>query len=74
VLRDAVQEVQRREGTLVEAFKAAHEGLAPTYGGWPIFEHCLPFDVQRMWDELLGARPRIWTPERDRALWDQLQP
>ncbi len=74
VLRDAVQEVQRRDGTLVEAFEAAHEALAPTYGGWPIFEHCLPFDVQRMWDELLGARPRIWTPERDRALWDQLQP
>ena len=26
---------------------------------WPIFEHCLPFDVSRLWDELAGVeRPR----------------
>jgi glyoxylase-like metal-dependent hydrolase (beta-lactamase superfamily II) len=73
VLRDTVAEVQRRDGSLKEAFEAAHAALEPTFGGWPIFEHCLPFDVQRMWDELLGARPRIWTAERDRAVWDQLQ-
>jgi len=73
VLRDSVAAVMAREGTLKEAFDSAHAALAPTYGGWPIFEHCLPFDVQRMWDELEGARPRIWTAERDRAVWAQLQ-
>ena len=73
VLRDAVESVLQRAGTLKEAFDAAHAALAPQYGGWPIFEHTLPFDVSRMWDELIGANPRIWTAERDRALWDELQ-
>lgn len=73
VLKDAVHAVQRREGTLKEAFESAHTALAPQYGGWPIFEHTLPFDVQRMWDELIGNSPRIWTADRDRQLWDELQ-
>lgn len=73
-LQDTVGAVHSRHGSLREAFEAAHEALAPRYGGWPIFEHCLPFDVQRMWDEYDGIeRPRIWTVERDRAVWDQLQ-
>ncbi|MER7501795.1 MBL fold metallo-hydrolase [Nonomuraea pusilla] len=60
--------------TLKEAFANAHRALAPRYGSWPIFEHCLPFNVSRLWDELHGIeRPRIWTAERDRAVWDELQ-
>ncbi|NND02523.1 MAG: MBL fold metallo-hydrolase [Acidimicrobiia bacterium] len=73
VLKDSVESVQQRGGTLKDAFTAAHAALAPKYGGWPIFEHTLPFDVSRIWDELAGANPRIWTAERDRALWDELQ-
>ncbi len=61
-------------GTLKEAFAAAHGALAPRYGRWPIFEHCMPFNVSRLWDELSGIeRPVIWTAERDRQVWDQLQ-
>ncbi|MEV0229546.1 MBL fold metallo-hydrolase [Nonomuraea sp. NPDC050786] len=61
-------------GTLKEAFERTHAALEPRYGSWPIFEHCLPFNVSRLWDELHGVeRPRIWTAERDRAVWDQLQ-
>ncbi len=68
------QEVYRRGGTLKEAFEATHELLAPKFGMWPIFEHCLPFDVQRLWDEMDGIDwPRIWTAERDQQVWDQLQ-
>jgi glyoxylase-like metal-dependent hydrolase (beta-lactamase superfamily II) len=67
-------EVYRRGGTLKEAFEAAHALLAPKYGKWPIFEHCLPFDVQRLWDEMDGIDwPRIWTAERDQEVWDKLQ-
>lgn len=73
VLRDAVAEVLRRDGTVKEAFDAAHATLAPRYGAWPIFEHTMPFNVQRIWDELTGLHPRIWTAERDRAVWDLLQ-
>jgi glyoxylase-like metal-dependent hydrolase (beta-lactamase superfamily II) len=61
-------------GTLKDAFTAAHAALAPRYGRWPIFEHCMPFNVWRLWDELSGIeRPVIWTAERDRQVWDQLQ-
>ncbi|MGV1007075.1 MAG: MBL fold metallo-hydrolase [Dermatophilaceae bacterium] len=66
--------VHQRGGTLKEAFEATHAALAPKYGRWPIFEHCAPFDVQRLWDELDGIDwPVIWTEERDRAVWAQLQ-
>lgn len=66
--------VHERGGSLKEAFEATHAALEPKYGMWPIFEHCLPFDVQRLWDELEGIDwPRTWTAERDREVWDQLQ-
>ncbi len=73
-LLEEVGAVKEAGGSLKEAFRRAHEALAPDYGAWPIFEHCLPFDVSRCWDELEGVeRPRIWTPERDRQVWAQLQ-
>lgn len=73
-LRAEIGGVHGRGGTLREAFQAAHAALAPAYGGWPIFEHCLPFDVQRCWDELDGIDwPRVWTAERDRETWAELQ-
>jgi glyoxylase-like metal-dependent hydrolase (beta-lactamase superfamily II) len=74
VMLREVGAVRERGGTLREAFEATHTALAPRFGGWPIFEHCLPFDVSRLWDELSGIeRPRIWTAERDRDVWAQLQ-
>lgn len=76
-LRGMIEHVgtaHRRGGTLKEAFEATRAALAPKFGHWPIFEHCLPFDVQRLWDEFDGIDwPRIWTMERDREVWDQLQ-
>ncbi|MGV9366521.1 MBL fold metallo-hydrolase [Amycolatopsis sp. NPDC003731] len=61
-------------GTLKEAFERTHAALNDRYGHWPIFEHCLPFDVSRLWDELSGIeRPVVWTAERDREVWDRLQ-
>jgi glyoxylase-like metal-dependent hydrolase (beta-lactamase superfamily II) len=66
--------VRERGGTLKEAFEVTHAKLEPRFGGWPIFEHCLPFDVSRLWDELSGIeRPRVWTAERDREVWAELQ-
>ncbi|HKN51239.1 MAG TPA: MBL fold metallo-hydrolase [Amycolatopsis sp.] len=74
VMLREVGAVHERGGTLKEAFGNAHAALVERYGSWPIFEHCLPFDVSRLWDELSGVeRPVIWTAERDRAVWDQLQ-
>lgn len=69
-----VGHVHAARGDLRAAFEATHAALAPEFGAWPIFEHCLPFDVQRLWDELDGIEhPRIWTAERDREVWAKLQ-
>ena len=76
-LKDMIEHVgnaHRNGGTLKDAFEATHAALEPKFGRWPIFEHCLPFDVQRLWDEFDGIDwPRIWTMERDRQVWAQLQ-
>ena len=48
--------------------------LAPKYGDWVIFEHCIPFNLSRAFDEAGGTRdPRIWTAERDMEMWRALQ-
>ena len=74
VMIDKVGAVHKSGGSLKEAFLATHEALAPKFGMWPIFEHCLPFNVQRLWDEFDSIDwPRIWTMERDREVWEQLQ-
>lgn len=74
VMIDRVRSVHQRGGNLKQAFEATHQALAPKFGHWPIFEHCLPFNVQRLWDELDGIDwPRIWTMQRDRDVWAQLQ-
>lgn len=74
VMRREVGTVHAGGGSLKAAFEAAHTALFEAYGHWPIFEHCMPFDVARLWDELNGVeRPRIWTAERDREVWAELQ-
>jgi glyoxylase-like metal-dependent hydrolase (beta-lactamase superfamily II) len=70
---DGTREVKQGGGTPRDAYRATHAALAPRYGSFPIFEHTMPFNVQRAWDELDGIdHPRIWTVERDRATWDEL--
>ncbi len=74
VMIDLTSALHEGGGTVRDAFAAVHEALAPTFGSWPIFEHCLPFNVQRLWDELDGIDwPRIWTAARDREVWAALQ-
>jgi glyoxylase-like metal-dependent hydrolase (beta-lactamase superfamily II) len=70
---DGARAVRDRGRTPREAYRATHAALAPRYGSFPIFEHTMPFNVQRAWDELEGIdHPRIWTVERDHATWDEL--
>ena len=67
------RQVMQAGGTLKEAFELAHAQLAPRYAGYPIFDHTMPFNVQRAWDELEGIdHPRIWTAERDHEVWNAL--
>ena len=54
-------------------YQDTHAALKPRYGQWVIFDHCMPFDVTRALDEATEYRdPRIWTAERDKAMWEQL--
>ncbi|MDQ2716975.1 MAG: MBL fold metallo-hydrolase [Chloroflexota bacterium] len=71
-LRDSVRAAVLQEAGVAEAYQAAQQALTPRFGDWAIFKHCLPFNVQRMYDELAGTRPRIWTESRDSALWQEL--
>jgi hypothetical protein len=48
--------------------------MDPVFGQVFIYEHCLPFDVSRAFDEASGIKnPRIWTAERDKEMWAALQ-
>jgi glyoxylase-like metal-dependent hydrolase (beta-lactamase superfamily II) len=72
-LFEGVREVRTVGGSPRDAYRATYAALAPRYAGYPIFEHTMPFNVQRAWDELDGIdHPRIWTVERDRQVWDEL--
>ena len=59
---------------LKEVYDQAMAGMRPRYGHWVIFEHCMPFNVTRAWDEARGLdHPRIWTAERDVEMWRALE-
>lgn len=73
-MRGRVESAVREKCSLKAAFDAVHAEMAPRYGQWVIFEHCLPFDVSRAYDEASGiADPRVWTAERDLEMWAALQ-
>ncbi len=66
--------VAARGGTLKEAWDAVREACDPKYADYAIYEHCLPFNVSRAYDEARGMdTPRIWTDKRDIEMWEQLQ-
>jgi len=55
-------------------YRETYARLKPQFGEWVIFDHCLPFDVTRAYDEAGGiVDPRIWTAERDAAMWRDLE-
>jgi len=56
--------------TLKDVYAATRRNMDPAYGAYPIYEHCMPFDVSRAYDEARGIKhPRIWTAKRDREMW-----
>jgi len=66
--------VALRGGTLKEAWDAVRAECDPKFKDYAIYEHCLPFNVARAYDEALDIdTPRIWTAERDKKMWEALQ-
>lgn len=59
---------------LKAVYRETFDRLAPKYGRWVIFDHCMPFDVTRCYDEVTQfPDPRIWTAERDVQMWKALE-
>ena len=66
--------VAARGGSLKEAWDAVRAECDPKFNDYAIYEHCLPFNVARAYDEARGIEtPRIWTAQRDIEMWEALQ-
>ncbi len=61
-------------GSLRDAWEAVRAACDPKFSDYAIYEHCLPFNVSRAYDEARGIEtPRIWTAQRDIEMWEALQ-
>ena len=70
----SVSDSVARKRSLKEAFDAARIAMDPKFASFAIYEHCLPFNVSRAYDEASGIDwPVIWTDVRDREMWAKLQ-
>ena len=70
---ESVRDARAAGRSLKEAYDETYARLKPQFGHWVIFDHCLPFDISRAYDESGGLDdPRIWTAERDAEMWQSL--
>ena len=68
------KEAAAQNMNLKAAMAHTRKSMDPVFGQVFIYEHCLPFDVSRAYDEAKGIKnPRIWTAERDKEMWGALQ-
>jgi glyoxylase-like metal-dependent hydrolase (beta-lactamase superfamily II) len=68
------QEAAAANMDLKAAMAHTRKSMDPIFGQVFIYEHCLPFDVSRAYDEAKGIKnPRIWTAQRDQDMWAALQ-
>jgi glyoxylase-like metal-dependent hydrolase (beta-lactamase superfamily II) len=63
-----------RGRSLKDTMATCREVMDPKFSSFAIYEHCLPFNVSRAFDEASGIDdPVIWTEKRDREMWAALQ-
>lgn len=73
-LYESVKASAAKGEDLRKVYEATFAQLQPKYGHWVIFNHCMPFDVTRAYDEATQyPDPRIWTAERDIQMWKSLE-
>ncbi len=73
-VRDSVEAGVKAGKDLNAVYKETMARLQKDYGHWVIFNHCMPFDVTRCYDEVTQyPDPRIWTAERDIEMWKTLE-
>ena len=63
----SVSKIANAGGDLKEAMSSCRDECDKKFSDYAIYEHCLPFNVSRAFDEAKGIdNPRIWTAERDK--------
>ena len=73
-LYGSVQESVAKGRSLKDAFDFARLAMDSKFKGFTLYEHCLPFNISRAYDEARGIEwPVVWTAERDHEIWAALQ-
>jgi glyoxylase-like metal-dependent hydrolase (beta-lactamase superfamily II) len=73
-LYDVVTASVAKGHALKDTYDAVRLVMDPKFSSFAIYEHCMPFNVARAYDEAKGLEhPAIWTAERDRAMWAALR-
>lgn len=73
-LYGSVQESVAKGRSLKGAFDFVRLAMDPKFKSFGLYEHRLPFNVARAYDEARGIEwPVIWTAERDHEMWAALQ-
>jgi glyoxylase-like metal-dependent hydrolase (beta-lactamase superfamily II) len=71
---ETAQEAVAQGKSLKETFAAVRRVMDKPFGDYAIYEHCLPFNVSRAYDEARGIDwPVVWTDVRDIEMWKGLQ-
>ena len=72
-LLDSARRGVKAGKSLRDVYASTKRRMDPAYGAYPIYEHCMPFDVSRAYDEARGiSHPRIWTAQRDIEMWKSI--
>jgi glyoxylase-like metal-dependent hydrolase (beta-lactamase superfamily II) len=73
-LYDAVTASVAKGRSLKDTYDAVRVAMDPKFSSFAIYDHCMPFNVARAYDEAKGLEhPAIWTAERDREMWAALK-
>jgi glyoxylase-like metal-dependent hydrolase (beta-lactamase superfamily II) len=71
---EAAQEAVAQGKSLRDAVALTRKAMDARFGAYAIYEHCLPFNVSRAYDEARGIDwPVVWTDVRDQEMWQALQ-
>jgi glyoxylase-like metal-dependent hydrolase (beta-lactamase superfamily II) len=73
-LYGSVQDSVAKGRSLKDTFDFARLAMDSKFKGFGLYEHCLPFNISRAYDEARGIEwPVIWTAGRDQEMWAALQ-
>ena len=74
MLLEAAKAAVAKGLNLTDAYREIYAEMKPIFGDYVIFEHCMPFNVTRAYEEAQGIKhPKIWTAEKDKEMWFALQ-